>query len=122
MLGQSFGSLVVALECLLRATPEVWCDTIGCAFTLPVAWILAGCTTVAYVHYPTISTVSTTDIRLIFFTNTVQDMIQRVREQRPQYNNNTRITSSSRVSSIKLMYGHDARAHIPSLDHAIQVL
>ena len=45
------------------------------------------CTTVAYVHYPTIST----------------DMLALVYEQRPQYNNDVRITSSKLRSTIKLL-------------------
>ena len=45
------------------------------------------CTTVAYVHYPTIST----------------DMLALVYDQRPQYNNDVRITSSKLRSTIKLL-------------------
>lgn len=57
MLGQSVGSVMLAIEALVRATPDVFMDTTGCAFSFPVAW-LAGCAIGAYVHYPTISTVS----------------------------------------------------------------
>lgn len=57
MLAQSMGSMVLAAEALVRATPDVFVDTTGCAFSFPVAW-LAGCAVGAYVHYPTISTVS----------------------------------------------------------------
>lgn len=57
MLGQSLGSMVLAAEALVRATPDVFIDTTGFAFSFPVAW-LAGCSVGAYVHYPTISTVS----------------------------------------------------------------
>lgn len=38
-------------------TPHVFIDTTGCAFTFLVAK-LARCKIVAYVHYPTVSTVS----------------------------------------------------------------
>ena len=58
MLGQSVGSILVAWECLTLFTPDVWIDTTGYAFTLPVAKLLAGCRTACYVHYPTITTVS----------------------------------------------------------------
>lgn len=57
MLGQSVGSMILAVEALFRSTPDVFIDTTGFAFSFPVAW-LAGCTVGAYVHYPTISTVS----------------------------------------------------------------
>lgn len=57
MLAQSLGSMVLAAEALVRATPDVFIDTTGFAFSFPVAW-LAGCSVGAYVHYPTISTVS----------------------------------------------------------------
>lgn len=57
MLAQSVASMLVASEALARATPDVFVDTTGFAFTFPVAW-LACCRVGAYVHYPTISTVS----------------------------------------------------------------
>lgn len=57
MLAQSVASMLVASEALARATPDVFVDTTGFAFTFPVAW-LARCRVGAYVHYPTISTVS----------------------------------------------------------------
>ncbi len=57
MLAQSAASVVVAAEALFRGTPDFFIDTTGFAFSFPVAW-LAGCSVGAYVHYPTISTVS----------------------------------------------------------------
>jgi alpha-1,2-mannosyltransferase len=57
MLFQSLASLLVGLECILRFPPDVFCDTMGAAFTYPVAYYLANATVVAYVHYPIISTV-----------------------------------------------------------------
>lgn len=57
MLGQSAGSMLLAMEALFRSTPDVFVDTTGWAFSFPIAW-LAGCTVGAYVHYPTISIVS----------------------------------------------------------------
>ena len=59
MLMQSLGSVVVGLECLLRLTPDVYFDTMGAAFTYPVARLLCSCRVLAYVHYPIISQVST---------------------------------------------------------------
>lgn len=57
MLAQSMASVVLAAEALFRGTPDVFVDTTGFAFSFPVAWF-AGCSVGAYVHYPTISTVS----------------------------------------------------------------
>lgn len=57
MLAQSAASVVLAAEALIRATPDVFVDTTGFAFSFPLAWF-AGCSVGAYVHYPTISTVS----------------------------------------------------------------
>lgn len=57
MLGQSLASILVGFECLFRATPDIYCDTMGAAFVYPVAKMFAGCRVVAYVHYPIISSV-----------------------------------------------------------------
>ena len=57
MLAQSAASVILAAEALFRGTPDVFIDTTGFAFSFPVAWF-AGCSVGAYVHYPTISTVS----------------------------------------------------------------
>jgi len=57
MLGQSLGSMVVGWEALWRSgAPHLFIDTTGFAFTLPVAKLVFGSRTAAYVHYPTIST------------------------------------------------------------------
>lgn len=88
MVGQSIGSAVVALECLFRLTPDIFCDTTGAAFAYPLVRLLTGASIVAYVHYPTIST----------------DMINRVRELRPSYNNNRRIATSAAISFVKVLY------------------
>ena len=61
MLGQSLGSMVVAMTALCFLLPDVFVDTTGYAFTFIMAKILGGCRTVAYVHYPTISTVRQSD-------------------------------------------------------------
>ena len=58
MLFQSLASALVGLECILCFTPDVFCDTMGAAFTYPVAYYLCNAIIVAYVHYPIISTVS----------------------------------------------------------------
>ncbi|KAJ3139377.1 asparagine-linked glycosylation protein [Physocladia obscura] len=56
LIGQSLGSMIVSIEALYRFQPRVFIDTIGFAFTFPVAKIWGCECVVAYVHYPTIST------------------------------------------------------------------
>lgn len=85
--GQALGSMLVAAECLSKLVPDVWCDTTGAAFTFPVAR-LAGCSVACYVHYPMVST----------------DMLARVQERRPDYNNNSAIASSTALTVSKLVY------------------
>ena len=67
MLAQSMASMMLAAEALFRGTPDVFVDTTGFAFSFPVAWI-AGCSVGAYVHYPTISTVSGKERRTLNFS------------------------------------------------------
>jgi len=60
----------------------------GYAFTFPAAKLLAGCRVGCYVHYPTIS----------------GDMLRKVIERRPSYNNDARIAESQAVSWGKYVY------------------
>ena len=57
MIAQSLDTIYMAWSALISYTPQIYIDTTGCAFTFLLAKILAGCKVVAYVHYPTISTV-----------------------------------------------------------------
>jgi alpha-1,2-mannosyltransferase len=70
--------MILGLEALLRRPADVFIDTTGFAFTLPLA-ALSGAKVAAYVHYPTIST----------------DMLSRVQERRPSHNNDAAIAGSS---------------------------
>lgn len=88
LLGQSLGSMVTALECLWRGGVDVWVDTMGAAFTYPVARYLGGARVVAYVHYPTVST----------------DMLHAVASQRAAFNNDAAIAASPTLTSAKLGY------------------
>jgi hypothetical protein len=74
--------VVVELELVIGS------DTTGYAFTYVVAKVWFGCTVASYTHYPTIST----------------DMLQRVQERRPTYNNSAQITNSASASTLKLIY------------------
>ena len=88
LLGQSFGSLILGFEALLNCVPDVYIDTMGYAFTIPLFRYLGGCRTACYVHYPTIST----------------DMLELVARRRGTYNNATFISSSRTLSYAKLIY------------------
>jgi alpha-1,2-mannosyltransferase len=88
LLGQSLGSMVVAVEALLRFNPEVFIDTMGCAFTFPVARYLFGCYVGCYVHYPTIST----------------DMLSLVERRETSYNNRGFISRSLLLTHAKAAY------------------
>eukprot|EP01035_Chromulina_nebulosa_P020025 gene20025-26001_t len=85
---QSIASTIVGMECLLRFSPDIYIDTTGEAFIYPLAVLLGGCTVIPYVHYPTIST----------------DMLNKIIEQRPSYNNNNIISSSRRITYLKQIY------------------
>lgn len=54
MLFQHLGSIVLACEAAYRLVPEVYIETIGFTFTLPI-FKFHGCKLITYVHYPTIS-------------------------------------------------------------------
>jgi alpha-1,2-mannosyltransferase len=88
MMFQSFASVIVGMECICRCTPDIYCDTMGAAFTYPVAKLIGQCHVVTYTHYPIISS----------------DMLQRVRDQRPAHNNDDVIARSVTISAFKLVY------------------
>ncbi|KAF7974291.1 hypothetical protein HWV62_12432 [Athelia sp. TMB] len=56
LLGQSLGSMYLAWEAMSALIPDLYIDTMGYAFTFPVAKYAGGAPVGAYVHYPTIST------------------------------------------------------------------
>eukprot|EP01117_Protostelium_nocturnum_P013429 TRINITY_DN5009_c0_g1_i1.p1 TRINITY_DN5009_c0_g1~~TRINITY_DN5009_c0_g1_i1.p1 ORF type:complete len:484 (-),score=164.67 TRINITY_DN5009_c0_g1_i1:78-1529(-) len=88
LLGQSLGSIVLGWEALCLLNPDVFVDTMGYAFTLPIfSWIAksrVGC----YVHYPTISS----------------DMLKRVENKVEAHNNNASISRNPIKSFLKLYY------------------
>lgn len=55
LLGQAFGSLVLAYEAARLYKPDIWVETMGYPFTYPLIHYLLGVPIVAYVHYPVIS-------------------------------------------------------------------
>lgn len=88
ILGQSIGSLVLGFEALLKFSPDVFVDTTGYAFVVPLFSWLGGCKTVSYVHYPTVS----------------QDMLEKVRQCESSFNNSNSISQSKWRTNLKLFY------------------
>ncbi|XP_055613036.1 GDP-Man:Man(3)GlcNAc(2)-PP-Dol alpha-1,2-mannosyltransferase isoform X1 [Uranotaenia lowii] len=88
LLGQSLGSMVLALEGLLNLQPDVFIDTMGYAFTYPVFSYLGGCKIGCYTHYPTIST----------------DMLRRVQNHVNSYNNRGYVARNPFATWIKIAY------------------
>ena len=68
LLGQSMGSMFLGWEALTAFVPDLYMDSMGYAFTLPIFRYLGGCRVGSYVHYPTVST----------------DMLSVVRERNPR--------------------------------------
>jgi len=88
LLFQNLGSILLACEAAYRITPEIYMETIGFTFTLPVFKLLR-CTVITYVHYPTISS----------------DMIQNVRTStHASFNNREIFIRSPTLRSVKLIY------------------
>jgi len=88
ILGQSIGSLVLGVEALLNTVPDIYFDTMGYAFTLPLFKYVCGSKVGCYVHYPTIST----------------DMLDAVQSRRLAFNNKKRISRNPLATFIKLRY------------------
>lgn len=88
LLGQSLGSMYLAFEALFMFVPDVYIDSMGYAFTLPLFKYFGGCRIACYVHYPTIST----------------DMLERVSNQLEAHNNRFFISRSPLLSAFKLRY------------------
>ncbi|KAF7214992.1 GDP-Man:Man(3)GlcNAc(2)-PP-Dol alpha-1,2-mannosyltransferase [Nothobranchius furzeri] len=88
LLGQSVGSIFLGWEALTEFVPDLYIDSMGYAFTLPLFRYLGGCSVGSYVHYPTIST----------------DMLSVVRERHPRINNPDFVANNLFLSAFKLVY------------------
>ena len=88
LLGQSLGSVWLGVEALEKCVPDVYLDTMGYAFTLPLFKYFGGCKVGCYVHYPTIST----------------DMLDKVRNRTSGFNNRRGIANSKIATYFKLFY------------------
>ncbi|XP_018572370.1 GDP-Man:Man(3)GlcNAc(2)-PP-Dol alpha-1,2-mannosyltransferase isoform X2 [Anoplophora glabripennis] len=90
LLGQALGSMYLAYEALTKLVPDVFIDTTGFSFSLPVFKYLGGCKTGSYIHYPTIT----------------KDMLRRVSSRQAIYNNREVIARSQTLTLGKLIYYH----------------
>ena len=88
MIFQALAAVVITFDCLVRITPDIFIDTCGIAYGYPFIKVLGGCSVIAYVHYPHISS----------------DMMNLVREQRPSYNNDSTISKNTLLTYCKLVY------------------
>lgn len=112
LLGQSLGSLALGLEALfkhqpgtstacfgilfdnivtypfLTFIPDIYIDTMGYAFTLPLFKYFGKCMVGCYVHYPTIST----------------DMLRRVKSRINAHNNRSLVAKNPFLTWLKLLY------------------
>ena len=118
MIAQSLDTIYIAWSALISYTPQIYIDTTGCAFTFLLAKILGGCKVVAYVHYPTISTVrlkielSLSEYYVWLYQygctyhclSYCKDMLNLVWERRPSYNHSANISKSSLYTYLKLIY------------------
>ncbi|XP_061579275.1 GDP-Man:Man(3)GlcNAc(2)-PP-Dol alpha-1,2-mannosyltransferase-like [Cololabis saira] len=88
LLGQSAGSMFLGWEALTAFVPDLYVDSMGYAFTLPIFRYLGGCKVASYVHYPTVST----------------DMLSVVRDRNPRFNNADFISRNPVLSAVKVVY------------------
>eukprot|EP01138_Halocafeteria_seosinensis_P006808 gb/GECG01006961.1/.p1 GENE.gb/GECG01006961.1/~~gb/GECG01006961.1/.p1 ORF type:complete len:519 (+),score=50.52 gb/GECG01006961.1/:1-1557(+) len=88
MLGQSFGSMVLAWQALSQYKPDLFFDTTGFAFTFIIAKLLCGCKVGCYVHYPTVTV----------------EMTQRVLNRQSTYNNDDSVSGSVLKTHMKWLY------------------
>ncbi|KAI8116866.1 GDP-Man:Man(3)GlcNAc(2)-PP-Dol alpha-1,2-mannosyltransferase isoform X1 [Lucilia cuprina] len=88
LLGQSIGSMILGLEALVKFPPDIYLDTMGYAFTLPLFRFIGCCKVGCYVHYPTIST----------------DMLRRVQQREYSHNNHSYVVRNPFLTWLKVTY------------------
>ncbi|WFD35703.1 GDP-Man:Man3GlcNAc2-PP-dolichol alpha-1,2-mannosyltransferase [Malassezia cuniculi] len=89
LLGQTLGTIWMAQDAMSRLIPDVFIDTTGHAFVLPIVKRVAKDVRVgSYVHYPTVST----------------DMLARVQQRRAGHTNSDAVAKSALLSTAKLYY------------------
>ncbi|PIK44360.1 putative GDP-Man:Man(3)GlcNAc(2)-PP-Dol alpha-1,2-mannosyltransferase isoform X2 [Apostichopus japonicus] len=88
LLGQSLGSVVLGFEALSKFVPDIYIDSMGYAFTLPLFKYVGGCKVACYTHYPTISL----------------DMLSLVSKRTVSYNNQGFVAHNPILSRFKVLY------------------
>lgn len=88
LLGQSFGSIVLGIEALLKYQPDVFIDTMGYAFTYPIFHYFGQCKIASYTHYPIVST----------------DMLEQVQLRVPAHNNRGFVARNPLLTVLKVVY------------------
>ncbi|XP_077296491.1 ALG11 alpha-1,2-mannosyltransferase isoform X1 [Arctopsyche grandis] len=88
LLLQSLGSIVLGFEAVLKLNPDIFIDTMGYAFTLPIFKYLGPCKTATYTHYPTIT----------------EDMMRRVKLRLASHNNASLIARNPVFTWLKMIY------------------
>ncbi|XP_073843099.1 ALG11 alpha-1,2-mannosyltransferase [Musca autumnalis] len=88
LLGQSIGSVLLGLEALCKFPPDIYIDTMGYAFTLPLFRYIGCCKVGCYVHYPTIST----------------EMLRRVQQREYSHNNHSYVVRNPFLTWLKVTY------------------
>ncbi|CAH2088385.1 unnamed protein product [Euphydryas editha] len=88
LLLQSLGTMVLGMEAFMKLNPDVYIDTMGCAFTYPIFRYLAQCPVGCYTHYPIITSA----------------MMKRVKHRMTSYNNSSAIARNPLLTWCKLLY------------------
>ena len=92
IIGQSIGASMMFVIGLLRTPisswPDIFIDTTGCPFVLPVGKFLTGAKVAAYIHYPTMS----------------NDMFAKIESRKADYNNREIFTKNSFLFAMKISY------------------
>lgn len=82
------GSVVLGVEAMTSFLPDVFIDTMGYAFTLPLFKYIGGSNVSCYIHYPTIT----------------RDMLRRVSSRIVAHNNSAAVARSPILSFTKVIY------------------
>lgn len=88
LLLQSLGTMVLGMEAFMKFNPDIYMDTMGCAFTYPIFRYLAQCPVGCYTHYPVITST----------------MMRRVKHRITTYNNRSVIARNPILTWCKLLY------------------
>ncbi|XP_039748123.1 GDP-Man:Man(3)GlcNAc(2)-PP-Dol alpha-1,2-mannosyltransferase isoform X2 [Pararge aegeria] len=88
LLLQSLGTMILGMEAFMKFNPDIYIDTMGCAFTYPIFRYLAQCPVGCYTHYPVVTAA----------------MMRRVKHRLVSYNNRSAIARNPLLTWCKLLY------------------